>query len=363
MASVLTRYAHALAKLPLATDAPRLMDVGCSGGIDKILLEMMPGLKVDGFDPLVEEVGRLNGLNLPGHSYWNYFVGAPARENSSNSAHENSQKEGAETTFHLTSAHAAQEVLRLRGTSYTQEIFNAGASPTFTDNWTNISEFIRSHGKAVPNFLKVDTDGHDYFVLEGAGDVLESNDLFGVQVECQFHGTPGLGHNTFSSIDELLRSKGFSLFVLETHKYSRADLPQPFVWNLFAQTISGQIQWGEAVYFRDPTIDDNFRNHLAADENALVNFLRFLLYFDLPDMVAATINSNRSQQGVAIEWAERVLDEIVPTNLLGARTYSRYLQVFLESPEAFMPKRAKFPSSQIGLILEALVRRMGRLRK
>ena len=266
MASILTRYAKALANLPLASEPPRHLDVGCSGGIDPILLETMPRLLVDGFDPLVEEVERLNGLKLPGHEYWNFFLGASSQGMSKVGA-QNAGQELSNTTFHLTSALAAQESLADRGTSYTQEIFNSGFKPTYTDAWTSLSDFLEERGKPVPNFLKVDTDGHDFFVLQGADRSLSSLELFGVEVECQFHGKSGPRENTFANIDEYLRSRGFSLFSLETHKYSRADLPQPFVWNLFAQTTSGQIQWGEAVYFRDPTTHEEFRKHLAGNES------------------------------------------------------------------------------------------------
>jgi hypothetical protein len=357
MDSALARYRRAVATMPKPSQPPRLMDIGCSGGVERDFLDAMPCLIVDGFDPLVEEVERLNNLRIPGHSYHNYFVGTNVSV-LSEKLPPLSKRYSSNTTFHLTSAHAAQETLRGKGTSYTQEMFNTGISPTYTDKKITISEFLDSASKPTPNFLKVDTDGHDYFVLEGAGDLLDSNSLIGIKVECQFHGELGPRKNTFSNIDDLLRSKGFTLFALDTHKYSRADLPQPFVWNLFGQTISGQVQWGEAVYFRDPTIDGDFCTHLADNEDVLIHYITFLLLSSLPDMVAATINTLVNIRGLQIPWAQSFLDEIVPRNLLGAKSYNKYIKAFTKAPEKFLPAKGRFPLAQLRLILNAIARQV-----
>ena len=67
MPSILSRFAGALATLPQTDNPFRLMDVGCSGGIDPILVQAFSNLLVDGFDPLVDDVERQNSLGLPGH--------------------------------------------------------------------------------------------------------------------------------------------------------------------------------------------------------------------------------------------------------------------------------------------------------
>jgi hypothetical protein len=357
MPSILTRFAGALAALPETEKPFRLIDVGCSGGIDPILVQAFPNLLVDGFDPLVEEVGRLNSLGLPGHKYHNYFVVGGTRFRNEESIDEPGLSG---TTFHLTSAWAAQETLRVKGTSYTQQIFNSGQAPTYAKEETTVDDFLSESQLPAPTFLKVDTDGHDYFVLKGARGILSDFSLLGIQVECQFHGAPGPNQNTFSNIDELLRASGFSLFVLDTHKYSRTELPQPFVWELFGQTASGQIQWGEAVYFRDPTVNPGFLDLIAEDEASLVHFLRLLLYFDLPDIAAATVRKISGAKLTDHDWFDVFLDELVPPNLIGASTYRTYMEKFEKSPELFLPSRWRFPGSQIALKLEGLSRRIKR---
>jgi hypothetical protein len=225
--------------------------------------------------------------------------------------------------MHLTSASEAQETLRAKGTSYTQKFFNSGKTPTCAKDETTVDDFLSKSLLSAPDFLKIDTDGHDYFVLQGARGLLNDISLLGIQIECQFHGAPGPDQNTFSNIDELLRASGFSLFVLDTHKYSRPELPQPFVLNLFGQSTSGQIQWGEAVYFRDPTVNSEFLNFIAEDEASLVHFLRLLLYFDLPDVAAATVRKISGAKLTDYDWLDVFLGELVPSNLIGASTYKK----------------------------------------
>jgi hypothetical protein len=156
---------------------------------------------VDGFDPLVEEVQRLNSLGLPGHKYHNYFVVGGTRFRNEESI----EKQGPSlTTMHLTSASEAQDTLRAKGTSYTQKFFNSGKTPTFAKDETTVDDFLSTSALQAPDFLKIDTDGHDYFVLQGSRGILSDFRLQGVQVECQFHAAPEPHQNTFSNIDELL---------------------------------------------------------------------------------------------------------------------------------------------------------------
>ena len=67
--------------------------------------------------------------------------------------------------------------------------------------------------------------------------------------------------NTFANIDGLLREWGFTLFDLDLWRYSRRSLPDKFVYRLAGQTVTGQVQWGEAVYFRELARPDYEQMH------------------------------------------------------------------------------------------------------
>jgi len=75
------------------------------------------------------------------------------------------------------------------------------------------------------DFLKTDTDGHDYPVLRGAANLLRECPVLGIAVEVQFHGATHPHAETFSTIDCFPRHHGFSLPDLTPVRYNRAALP------------------------------------------------------------------------------------------------------------------------------------------
>ena len=75
------------------------------------------------------------------------------------------------------------------------------------------------------------------------------------------HGASHPYANTFANIDGLLREWGFSLFDVDLWRYSRRSLPDKFYYQLAGQTVTGQVQWGEAVYFRDLARPDYEQMH------------------------------------------------------------------------------------------------------
>jgi FkbM family methyltransferase len=227
-----------------------LLDVGCSGGIESRWRAFRDRLRAIGFDPLVAEIDRLNAANThPGIRYEAAFVVCPDYDglfppeirNDPIAAQSNQP-------FPRVSAAA---VMRRMTTSYIQEVFNAGAPIVRTDRTVSLDDYVPPDDHARVDFIKIDTDGHDIEVLLGAKAILSAGGVIGLSVEMQFHGSTHEAANTFSNIDRLLRKNGFTLFDLVTHRYSRAELPAPFSIDLPAQTTSGQVLWGEAIYFRD----------------------------------------------------------------------------------------------------------------
>ena len=70
----------------------------------------------------------------------------------------------------------------------------------------------------------------------------------GVFIEIQFHGEVPADANLFCNIDSLLRTRGFSLFDIEVYRYSRSVLPKGFAYDIPAQTIEGQVLYGDALF-------------------------------------------------------------------------------------------------------------------
>src|SRR5205823_1092351 len=126
---------------------------------------------------------------------------------------------------------------------YAREYYNAGAEIEHATKRIALDEYFTSDDAGRIDFIKVDTDGHDYEVLRGCDEILRSGRVLGLAVEAQFHGPVSRDANLFSNIDAYLRSRGFGLFDLEVYRYSRAALPAAFVAGIPANTPTGQVSW------------------------------------------------------------------------------------------------------------------------
>lgn len=308
-----------------------LADVGCSGGIDSKWRELENPLRVYGFDPLEGEIRRLTQCAKEGERYEAAFVVG------SNTPRDD---EGTVASFPLSSAAQVQEQMEQAGESYRQKNFNSGLPLREATRSFTLDDYFTTAEKETPNFIKVDTDGFDFQVLQGASRILSSPECIGLQIESQFHGNPFDDEsNTFSNIDRFLRQHGFTLYRLEPWNYSRRALPAPFVYDIPAQTKSGPVEWAEALYFKD-----NWLRHRDAFDKTLsgglpVQLIIALALHGFPDVIAQIISAARKTTDSSV--LDNVLDRLVEGNSVGATTYEQYLQVFRQKPEAWFPSYAR----------------------
>jgi FkbM family methyltransferase len=263
-----------------------VLDVGCSGGIEDRWTIFGNRLRAVGFDPLVSEIERLARNNThDGVTYEAAFVTCgnydqlfPPELRNDRIASRNNDP------FSRVSAAAA---MRRMQTPYVQQVFNAGAPVVLADRSITLDEFVGDDESAHVDFVKIDTDGHDIEVILGAEGLMNAGGVIGLRVEVQFHGPTHDAANTFSNIDRVLRRHGFTLFDLEAYRYSRTELPAPFVYDLAAQTTSGQIMWGEALYCRDlaaAEYERMWRYEITPDR--VMRLACFFDLFKLPDCAA-----------------------------------------------------------------------------
>jgi FkbM family methyltransferase len=309
-----------------------VFDVGASGGLEGSWRQLGNFLQAECFDPLVTEVDRLNSAeptNIRYHAAW---------ITADNPDICKSVETGAKLfsgSFQFTSA---QRAVNAQKVDYRQAVFNSGAELKYTDRYVSIDAFCREQGIATVDFLKVDTDGHDIGVLLGARETLTERGLLGAMIECQYHGATHAHANTFANIDILMRECGFTLFLLDAWQYSRAGLPGVFYYDIQAQTRTGQVQWGDAVYLLDPiTRPELFEKLDAAD---LLKLLMVYDLFNLRDCIATLVVEMRQRKieptGVDLD---RVLDLCVPPNPYGLNTYRQYVDFFDEDPSRFYASR------------------------
>jgi FkbM family methyltransferase len=273
-----------------------VVDVGASGGIESYWSEFHGQLIAVGFDPLIAEVDRLNALAPRGVRYVAAWVTCASP----------GTPEDSPTTqfFARTSAVRAAELASL---DFQREYYNTGAVIEHAADRIVLDNYFDRKDRLNIDFVKVDTDGHDYEVLLGCDEILGSGRVLGLAVEAQFHGPVSRNANLFSNIDALLRDKGFGLFDLEVYRYSRAALPAQFVYDMPANTTTGQISWGEAFYFRD--LGDPDYERTWAFEPTIEDVLKLACLFEIfgmPDCSAELI----------VKYGQRVGSERERTELL-----------------------------------------------
>jgi hypothetical protein len=313
-----------------------LLDVGCSGGIEQRWRIFGDRLRAIGFDPLVAEIDRLNAANTnPGVSYVAAFVTCseydtlfPRELRNDRLASKN------DDPFPRVSAVAAQDRFEV---SYVQDVFNAGAPVVMTERTVALDDVIEPRDRPQVDFLKIDTDGHDIEAVLGAEAIMAAGGVLGLKVEAQLHGAIHPYANTFANIDRVLRERGFTLFDLATYRYSRKHLPAPFLFDLAAQTTSGQVVWGDAIYFRDLGSLDYERTwaYEITPERVLKLACLFDL-FELPDC-AAELLVNRSSL-VPPDDRARLLD-LLASGQPGS--YAEHVTLFEQDYKAFYPTRLR----------------------
>jgi hypothetical protein len=308
------------------------VDVGCSGGFSEKWRNVPQPTLFIGFDPLVREIEFLQDLARPNENYvCAYVVGQEP------STRDDLQSRGLE----MTTARAANRQMTRRGSSYIQEEFNSGKAVEYTQTETSLDNFFASGiwRDTKPNFLKTDTDGFDFGVLEGAKRILSSGEVIGVEVECLFHGDPSNPRaSTFSNIDKFLRSLGFTLYRLEPYTYSRAALPSAFVYDIGAQTVDGTVQWADAVYLRDPFLSQKFRDALDASSDLRRKYLVVLDVLGFRDVTAQVLTEFPRDYFPGVD-IDKELNRLARGNPVGAESYAELVHIFEEDFRNFFPSR------------------------
>lgn len=330
-----------------------LIDVGASGGIDNRWKSFGEKLEAVGFDPLISEVERLNKLNTnPKVRYEEGFIVYKDLDK----CYPPELRNNDSSFFNSFSRSSAVRAVQVKNYNYIQEHFNSGDSPVYSERSLQLDDFVKKNGITDLDFLKIDTDGHDFPVLLGSEESLQSASVLGVEIEAQFQGAPHPYANTFSNIDQFLRSKGFSLFNLDNYFYSRATLPSEFLYSLFAQTVNGHIQWGEAVYFRD-LADKNYtqRFNFPITLDKIIKLACLYELYGLNDC-AAELLVNRADEFNFTQNLDVLLDALTPSFKGETLTYRGYISKFDKNPDAWFPSIEEKISNRLSKYVISLSR-------
>lgn len=304
-----------------------LVDVGASGGIGGYWDVFGEHLRGHGFDGLIKEVERLNAaVDGRDRRYYPYLVGDKGYQ----------KPEGVPDTqpFERTSAARA---MKIQHCNFAETYFDGTGAGVYATEMIELDQFfLRDHPEDV-DFIKIDTDGSDYQVLCGAKELLSTRQVLGVGVESQFQGLVHDESNTFRNIDRLLTGQGFTLFDFEIYRYSRAALPRPFVYPMPAQTIGGQVLFGDALYLRDAGKEGFERDWATAfPPDKIVKLACLFEIFGLEDCAVELLLKFRTHLASSLD-VDRCLDILTPPINGQKLSYQQYVERFERNPDSFYP--------------------------
>lgn len=310
-----------------------LLDVGCSGGIDSLWTLFGPHLVAHGFDPQRQECERLTAAERnPNVRYHALLIGLPP---DSEFARKRRDEEASRSPYHASpwprfSSVAAVEAHRLAPQSQS-------VHEDLTEETLSIDAFCDRERLDDVDFLKIDTDGFDLEAARSAERTLRDRNVLGALIESPFTGGAAGTENSFHNIDRYMKERGFVLYALSTHRYSRRHLPGRFVYRIPAQTHEGQVVWGDALYLRDAAAE-GYRSFFGTDLpfEKLVKLLALYELFRLPDCAAELLVERREAFASRFD-VDRALD-LLATQIAGcSRTYAQHMRLFATNVEGFFP--------------------------
>jgi FkbM family methyltransferase len=207
-----------------------LVDAGARGGLKRNWTAARAHLRVLGFEPETREFNQLSSPDASGQAATTYFnvalhnVSGPLRLNVARDRGLTSIFEPNRTLL---------DAFPDAGRFDTVDVHEVQAD--------TLDHHLESHRISDVDFLKVDTQGSELCVLQGATRVLDGP-VLGAEVEVEF--TPIYsGQPLFADVDSFLRGLGFLLFDLRPCYWKRAA----------GRAIGGprgQIIWADALYLK-----------------------------------------------------------------------------------------------------------------
>lgn len=295
-------------------DPLTIVDVGARGGIESHWRVFGKNLRAIAFEPDKAECDRLNALN----DGVNNLPFALSRAGGVRNLH---------VADHLASSsfHPNNQDFVGRFTNHDM-VKITSVVPVETVTLANALESV---GVRRVDFVKLDVEGAELEVLEGAGRFLD--DTIGIVSEVRFTRRLS-GCPTFSDLDRYCEARGFELFDIDVYRQSRKALPYPLLYDYRDQknrpvdgpNTQGQTLWGDALYFRD-------RPSLKA--------ACLFEIFGMNDCAAEAL--------VAI-GREDLLEELVPTVKGKRLRYAEYVERYRSGDALFRPTSGRrFPETTL----------------
>jgi len=318
------------------SDPVVIFDVGARDGVNSEWAVFGDQLKVYCFEPDEEECERLTAEASP---LVHYLASAVGRSS------------GPATLFETKLPYSSG--LYKTRMEYFNRFINWDNGITVSERIIDVKsldEVVSTIGIDHIDFIKLDAEGAELDILEGAEKMLMTGNLVGVLSEIRLHREIN-GSPPFADLDSFLRRYNFHLFDLEVNRHSRKALPYPQVADyrmesgerFFAYTTRGQVQDGDALYFRD---------YLLTPARSLVEILKvaaFMEIYSLNDCAAELIVANRERLKSIVD-TDRLLN-LLATGIAGREVDHRdYLKAYFAEPAIVVEPRPDNDEQPAGIL-------------
>jgi hypothetical protein len=295
----------ALIAAKLKSEKFRLLDIGCSGGLDRVWRSFEPRLQALGIDASVAECKRLAGLERnPDVTYVAAFAARTA-----------------DKKIDLSAGPAAPLIMKMRDRlsfMRTREIRDArlksaSAEEQFRNNaWEMtgladpgkpvvVPDLLAERGWSDLDYLKLDVDGADFDILQSFAGRFDPLRVIAVQLEVNFIGTDKPDEHTFHNTDRFMRAQGFDLLKLDVRNFSTRALPARYIWPTPAETVSGRPFQGEAYYARDILAPHRAAATAYLSLEKIAKLAAVFSAWDVPDAAAELLLARRKNLATLID--------------------------------------------------------------
>jgi FkbM family methyltransferase len=242
-----------------------LVDVGSMGGLEDEWTGLAPNLRVVGFEPDRREFERLRQTVTTRH------LPSVVLDRSR------------DVTLYVSRDPGKSSVLRpnldLLRRFPNSERFEVVSEQRFSaEDVATLDDALAGAAVDEVDFLKLDTQGSEHLVLQGAAQTLLLVVAAKVEVEfLELYERQPL----FADVDALMRASGFTLVDLDRVFWKRSVYPD--------HEGKGQLVFADALYFRDP---EALLESSACEEHVFAKTFRFVVVaviYGLHDLAAAAI--------------------------------------------------------------------------
>jgi len=187
----------------------------------------------------------------------------------------------------------------------------------------DLDSVVKENDIKYVDYIKVDVEGAELDVLEGAEKLLENN-VLAIRAEVLFveaHKNRPL----FSEIEMFLRKKGFMLYGLYPMQRLRNALPGRLYPE--QETVEGQIVCGETIFFRDAVAEiQGWRpTKMVWDKVNVIKLASMLEVYHLKDCAVELLQVAKYKGILEKEEANGCID-LLASNIEGINSYKQYFE-------------------------------------